>query len=364
MPTFSRYAFRLFLTYFLITFLAVWCLILCAEFIELQRRALLDSSLQAFFLAFLKAPLTIHQLFPLLILASALIVFSRVTQSNEFLALSSTGTSPWKSLAPFFACSLFLGVLNVALLQPLSITTLRHYHLIDIGRDVDNKNAFQMFSSGVWIKQETSEGYVLAHMKKIKNSSRAFHHAFIHVLSPQSKLKASFYANKIGLLNQAIVMKHGWMYDPQNKQQTFFEKKILPYRIDLEGLFLQNFKPDLLYFWSLPRLIALAHEARIPSHVYELKWQELWASIFECLGLTMFAAAIGLQLHQRYGSIILFLTGCFIGFGFYFSTQMTRAFCLAGVISPMIASWATVFFIILTSLVLIVFLEEGHKRNY
>ena len=260
---------------------------------------------------------------------------------------------------------MLFGGVNFFILQPLSIVSLRQYHWNEANKQSQGReNVFHVFSSGIWIKQKTRDGYFLAHMDKIKNSPRVINKIFLHVLSSDSVLKATYHAQKAILLETGIKMKRGWVFTPENSLKTSFRKKMLPYHINLKTLFVQNFRPDLLYFWSLPRLISLAKKANLPAYAYELKWQGLWASVFECLGFTLFAAAVGLQLHRRYGSLWFFLLGCFAGFGFYFLSQMSKAFSLAGVISATVASWFPALLIMLTSLVLIFFLEEGHKKNY
>ena len=152
--TFNRYAFRIFILHFLGVFACVATLVLCAEFIEIQRRSLCPSSLEALFMALLKTPSTLHQLFPLWVLTSALIVFMRLTQSNEFLTLSSTGSSTWQNLRPFLLCALALGLCNFLVLQPINIFSLRQYHLMEAAKcNKEPENVFHVFSSGIWIKQ-------------------------------------------------------------------------------------------------------------------------------------------------------------------------------------------------------------------
>lgn len=362
--TLRRYAFRILGFHFVCVLACASTLVLCAEFIELQRRALNASFWDTLFMALLKTPTTLHQLFPLWILAGALITFMRLSQSNEFLALNSIGASTWKNIRPFLICALILGTANSFILQPLSIFCIRQYHLMEAqSRESGPESVFHVFSSGIWIKQKINNGYFLAHIQKMTGTPQIFHDISIHVLSEKSVLKKAYHAKKAFLSDHGLHMKRGWTFDAQEKIQTPFDDEMLPYHINLETLFIQNFKPDLLYFWSLPRLMRLARDSFFPVYTYELKWQSLWASIFECLALTLFAAAIGLQLHRRYGSILFLFVGIFSGFLFYFASQMARAFCLANVLSPALASWFATFFIILTSLVLIFFLEEGHKKH-
>ena len=362
--TLRRYAFHVFSFHFGCVFACTSALVLCAEFIELQRRAIGSSFWDALFMALLKTPTTLHQLFPLWVLAAALIAFMRLSQSNEFLALNSTGASTWTNIRPFLTCALILGLANAFVLQPLSIFCIRQYHLLEAqNSDSGPESVFHVFSSGVWIKQKVDDGYFLAHIQKMSGIPQTFHNISIHVLSKTSVLQKAYHAEKAFLSDNGLHMKRGWVFDGQDKVQTPFDDKILPYRINLETLFVQNFKPDLLYFWSLPRLMRLARTSFFPVYTYELKWQSLWASIFECIALTLFAAAVSLQLHRRYGSILFLFFGIFSGFLFYFSSQMARAFCLANVLSPLLASWFATFFIILTSLVLIFFLEEGHRKH-
>lgn len=352
----------MFIYRFFFTLSGVSLFIMSAEFIELQRRHSDFSFSTSLILALLKTPSTIHQLFPLLIFLTTLLVFFALEQRNEFIPMRNIGLSAWKLLSPFLAVSFVLGSMNLVLLQPFSIFTFKTFSLQEAKKiDQNSEDTFRVFSSGIWIKQKTKNGYALAHMTKAAPSN--FENIFYFSFSPQGSLDKSYHA-KYGVHRRNIfTLKEASKYLPK-KGVSFFKKKPLEEPVHLDSLLIQNFRPDFLYFWHLPRLINIAKKTNLSSHSYEIKFQKLLSSILECVALTLFAAVMGMQMHRRYGSFILFFTGSCVGFLFYFATQIAQAFCVAGHVSPFLASWLPVFFIFLSAFLLIFFFEEGQKQNY
>ncbi|MEH0002238.1 MAG: LptF/LptG family permease [Holosporaceae bacterium] len=362
--TWTRYITRLFLSYFASVLFLVSALVTLAEFIELQRRAVPFSLVDKVLLALMKMPQTLEQIFPLLIFLSALLVFGRLSFSNEYLVLNNAGRSIWQVSLPFLGLAFVLGALNLALFQPLSVFLLRKNYAIEAQGSMQKADEmFRIFSSGLWIKKKQKDGYFIAHIQGLHSPNEPLKGLSLHVFSDENKLKESYFSNAVVPLKEGLLAREGWRFSAE-EGVTMFEKVTLPFSIDFKELFKKSFKPELIYFFSFPSIISFLHKTGVPVRMYAFKWQQLWASLLECVAFTLLAAAMGLQFHQRYGSWFFIFFGCVVGFVFYFMTQMLQAFGAASLLTVFFASWMPSVFICLFALLLLLFLEEGQKKHY
>src|SRR5262245_41621401 len=74
----------------------------------------------AFSLTMLKTPGLIMETLPFSVLIGSILTFAQLSRRSEIPAIRASGVSAWRFLGPAMALALFLGVLMVAVIDPLA----------------------------------------------------------------------------------------------------------------------------------------------------------------------------------------------------------------------------------------------------
>src|SRR5215210_850119 len=121
--TLSRYPARQFPVWFRAVFGTMISVAFLLDYIELIRRS--GSRDQATWgvlleMATLKLPHTAQDVMPFAILFGTMLVFWRLTRSNELVAARAAGVSAWAFLAPAILTALLIGLVSVMLFNPVA----------------------------------------------------------------------------------------------------------------------------------------------------------------------------------------------------------------------------------------------------
>src|SRR3954447_11060181 len=121
--TLSRYIVRQFALQVFGMLLALSGLVAMFDFIELLRRSasLPDATFGVVAqIALLRLPYVAMQILPFAVLLGGILCFWRLTRSSELIVARASGISAWEFLPAPMLCSIFFGVIAVALVSPIS----------------------------------------------------------------------------------------------------------------------------------------------------------------------------------------------------------------------------------------------------
>ena len=132
--TLSGYIARQFLTWFGAVFGTIISIAFLLDYIELIRRS--GSRDQATWgvlleMAALKLPHTAQDVMPFAILFGTMLVFWRLTRSNELVAARAAGVSAWAFLAPALLMALLIGMVAVMLFNPVASAMQASYEKLE-----------------------------------------------------------------------------------------------------------------------------------------------------------------------------------------------------------------------------------------
>ena len=141
------------------------------DYIELIRRS--GSRDQATWgvlleMAALKLPHTAQDVMPFAILFGTMLVFWRLTRSNELVAARAAGVSAWAFLAPALLMALLIGMVAVMLFNPVASAMQASYEKLEnrILRLAGDPTSLS--NGGLWLRQsDGAGGQVILHGEKI-----------------------------------------------------------------------------------------------------------------------------------------------------------------------------------------------------
>lgn len=356
------YTAKTLLRYFLLLTLLVLTFIFLVECLELQRRGVSSDLTDILILAALKTPTSLQSLFPLLVFISVAITLARLSWTNEVLALNVAGLSSFRIMSPALVTSLLLGLANLFLLHPLSVTCMRHYCASQrVQKGASASESMSLFKEGLWAQKKEGASRVLIHVRETPQGlTHAWKNVGLYVFSEDGSLIQSWRAKKAWLMQEKLLFQDAWSFEPHTGPRHH-HKVVAPHTFNFKTLALQSFKPDLLYFWSLTSVTRFLTKLGLVARAHNLLWHKLLASVFECVALAMLAGVIGLQCHKRYVLVNVLGGGVVTGFLFYAASHFLKTFGRAGKIPIVPATWLTALVVAVLSLILLLRLEEWRK---
>lgn len=338
--TLGRYLSSRFFRMILAVFATIFGLVFVIDFVELLRRtgniAGVTTSSVAF-LSFLRTPAVSEQVLPFCVLFGSMAVFLNLTRKLELLVARASGVSVWQFLLPPVLIALLIGVLSVAVLNPLSAMMKQEADRIELrifgaGGSPTDKPAF-------WIRQTGVDGgSILRATETSDNNNKLIGvTAYIYDRSGrfQERVRAATATIGDGVwrLEDAQVSEPG---EDSREAGTYLLATTLKPGQVTEG----SMSAEAVPFWQLPELRAETEIAGLDSGDYRLQFQTLLARPLLLVAMTLIAAAFSLRFF-RFGGIGRFVGGgVAAGFVLYVATKFVGDLGGSGVLSPPVAAWS------------------------
>ncbi len=159
--TLSRYIGVRFLAWCAGVFGAMEVIVFLLDYVELIRRsasrhgATLISLLE---MAALKQPYMAQQIMPFAILFGTMLLFWRMTRSNELVIARSAGVSAWQFLTPAIGVSFVIGVFAVTIFNPIASIMQARYEALEARILQTSSNNLTVSRTGFWLRQSDDNG--------------------------------------------------------------------------------------------------------------------------------------------------------------------------------------------------------------
>ena len=103
--------------------------------------------------ALTKFPESVNKVLPFVMMVAAMLTFWKVSKNNEYVIMRASGVSVWGFLKPVFITVFIVGVINVALFNPIS-SKMYEMHATLKYRFITRDPTAMLFSSkGLWLRE-------------------------------------------------------------------------------------------------------------------------------------------------------------------------------------------------------------------
>ena len=334
--TLGRYLSSRFLRMILAVFATIFSLVFVIDFVELLRRTgniAGVTTTSVAFLSFLRTPAVSEQVLPFCVLFGSMAVFLNLTRKLELLVARASGVSVWQFLAPPVFIALLLGILSVAVLNPLSAIMKQRADRIELG----------LFGSSgdtsIWVRQTGVDGESILRAKKGSDNNNDLTGVTAYIYDRDGHFEervdaaSATLADGVWQLHEASVSAAG---EEPRKVDTFLVATTLQRGQVQEG----SMAAEAVPFWDLPMLRDQTESAGLDASGYRLQFQTLLARPLLLVAMTLIAAAFSLRFF-RFGGIGKFVGGgVAAGFVLYVATKFVGDLGGSGVLSPPIAAWS------------------------
>lgn len=361
----SRYITRQLLANFLIVFFAILGIIMMFDSIEALRRVSGRDDLTFGFTvqyALTRITKTVEIVIPFVLMVAAMITFWRLSKSNEFVIIRSTGVSIFSFLKPLMAATFVLGIIEIALFNPIAAKMYEWHEVLSYRMQTRNPNAVLFSSKGLWIREAVSEDKVLLvqarSLRQDDDGTIWMRDVSITELDKNSQINKSYEAYFATLDGNIFHLKDVKVLVGGEPVQTMADYAYKT-TINIQRIRENFIEPEAISFWQLPDTIRFYEKSGFSARQHWMRFLNLLVSPFLLVGMLMLAAVFMLQNTLR-GSAIMWrvVISIAVGFTFYFASQVVFAFGLNGYIPIWLAAFAPTIIIILVSTSLLIQADE------
>jgi lipopolysaccharide export system permease protein len=357
----SLYLGRQFLAWFALVFVMLAGLVFMLDVIELLRRVAghADAGFGvAIEMALLKLSDTAQKVVPFAVLFGALVAFWRMNRSHEFVVARAAGVSAWQFLLPALALAVAIGVIRVAVVNPLASILLLRYDQMEARYIEGRQSLLSVSSTGLWLRQGTAEGQSIVHALRVSQQDMKFTDITIFLFRGLDHFVERVDAPRAWLGKGEWILDDARITTPGGTPRTAPEYR-LKTDITPSTIYDGFAEPATMSFWALPAFIHQLEEAGFSGLRHRLYWNSLLADPLLLCAMILIAATFSLRHARRRGTGVVFAAGVGAGLVLYFLTDVVFALGLSARIPVVLAAWTPAGVASLLGLSMLFHLEDG-----
>ena len=357
---------RRFTTAFLLITLVLFALVMLIDAVEQARKfSGLDIGWQRILgLTLLNAPQTINLILPLIVILATITLFVSLARSSELVVTRAAGRSALRALIAPVLVACAIGVLSVAMLNPIVAATGNRYLQLSESYRAGGASALSISDEGLWLRQGTAEGQtVIRAWRSNEDASVLYDVTFIsydNANGPVRRIEAGSAALRDGAWN--LRNAKSWPLDRGLNAEAnarFFDNLRIPSSLTLERIRESIGKPTAVSIYDLPTFIRQLEQAGFSAQRHKVWLQKEFARPFFLMAMVLIASAFTMR-HTRFGGTgVAVLTAVLLGFALYFIRSFAQILGENGQIPVLLAAWAPPVASILLAMGLLLHAEDG-----
>jgi len=345
-----------------LAFLAILILIDMIE--ELRRFSDADIGLTgAAHLALLSVPETMYRILPLIIVMGAIANFLALARSSELVVVRAAGRSGLRFLVAPVGAALAIGLLAVAVLNPLVAATSKEYDRLSSERG-GGGSILSLSAEGLWMRQGSEDGQTVIHADLASPDGELLRGVTFYLFDAEGRPAGRIDAETARLTPGAWAMTRAkrWDFTAANPEMAATVQEdglTLPTDLTADRIRQGFGTPSAIAFWDLPGYIGDLEQAGFSARSYRV-WMQMELALPLLLGTMVLLAAGFTMRHARFGKtgqmVLLALAG---GFLLFFLRNFAQVLGENGQIPVAVAAWSPPAAAFLLSLTLLLHLEDG-----
>ena len=287
-------------------------------------------------LSLLRTPSVAEQILPFCVLFGTMAAFLDLSRKFELIVARAAGVSVWQFLVPPVSIALLIGVLSVALFNPISAEMKQRADVIEtqlFGR------GGQIGDTTLWIRQKSVDGEAILRAAGSLNSGTLLTTVTAYVYEPDGRFEERVQADRATLLPGVWKLQNAEISAPGQEAREV-GTYLLATDLSPDQLSENFLTPDSVPFWSLPRLRQESEVAGLDSTGFRLQYQTLLARPLLLVAMVLIAAAFSLRFFRIGGVSQAVGGGVVAGFVLYLLTKMVADLGGSGLLSTPVAAWS------------------------
>jgi lipopolysaccharide export system permease protein len=315
-------------------------------------------------LSLMNVPQTLYRILPLILIMAAIANFLGLARSSELVVVRAAGRSGLRFLLTPLLVAVALGLLTIALFNPLVAATSKAYDAQRSALSQGGGSVLSVADTGLWLRQGSPDGQtVIQAARSNLDGTELFDVTFLGFDEngqPVSRIEAETARLTVGAWE--LTRTKSWdlrQPNPELAATVDAGPIALPSDLTAERIRDSFGTPSAIAFWDLPGYIADLERAGFSARAYRLWFQMELAQPLLMAAMVLVAAGFTMR-HVRFGGagrMVLF--ALLAGFGIYFLRNFAQALGDTGQIPILVAAWSPPLAATLMALGLLLHLEDG-----
>ncbi len=362
----SLYLARCYIVNFLFILCGLLAVVYFFDIVELLRRAAKVENValsHVLLMGFYKLPEVGQLIFPFAILFSAMLTFWQLSKKQELVIVRAAGLSAWQFLSPILLAAFLIGVMKVAIINPMGSVFLEKYRHLEAQSLKKRASLISFSEQGLWLRQENvnargNEESVILHAKNVQMPIWKLSEVIVYFFDEENNFlhrvdSQTAQLNKgKWLFNQAVVNQPGEL--PQRVTQLSLETNL-----DINELMDSFASAETISFWKLPEQIRILQQTGFDPTGLKIYYQKLLSEPLLFMAMILLAGAVSLRHARMQAGSLMALTGIVIGFVVFFSASFLQALGASQQIPVMIAAWFPALISFILGVSAIATVEDG-----
>lgn len=306
----------------------------------------------------LKMPTLLQELTPFTVLLGTMIAFWRLARMNELVIARSAGMSPWQLVGPALAIAFVMGVVQVAIVNPVASSLNSKFERIETQHLSNEGSQLSLSGSGFWLREKTNRGSNIMHAKDVTGASLSLTTVMVLRLDDAGTLIERINARHAELQNGSWLLTEAASLGEDGVSKREDERRIET-DMSLEDVRKSFASAEAVSFWDLPAFTERLQEAGFNAIEHRLKFHSLLSTPLLLCAMVLVAAVFSLRTSQRRGASFLILGGVVSGFLFFFATQIVHALGLSTGVPVVLAAWIPAGVMTMLGVTALLHLEDG-----
>lgn len=314
-------------------------------------------------LAAMNVPASLYHILPLIMILAAISLFLGLARSSELVVVRAAGRSGLRFLLTPVVTALVIGVLAVAVLNPMVAATSKAYDTAHARQARGTASILSINEDGLWLRQGGPEGQtVIQATRATLDGTELFGVTFLTFDAnglPLRRIDAQEARLTPGAW-QMTGVKH-WQLDLANPEAMARVEDRLSLASDLTREAIRDSfgTPSMVPIWDLPDYIAGLERAGFSARSHRV-WLQMELALPLLLVAMVLVAAGFTMRHTRFGKTgLMVLFAILSGFGIFFLRNFAQVLGENGQIPVLLAAWSPPVAATLLAMGLLLHLEDG-----
>ena len=362
-PTLFVYIGRQFLRWFAASFSVILGIMFLGDLAELMRRA---TGLQGVTtgilteMALMKTPYNAQEIIPFAVLFGSILALRQMTRSQELVIARAAGVSVWQFLAPALICAFAVGVVAIAVFNPIAAHMQREYSLLD-NRILRKAGDLPLLTTkGLWLRQRDPAGIeAIIHGDREAGPMVRLDDVTFLFFNDQEHVIRRIDASQATLADDSWSIRGAWDWHPGDDTAKPAAQLSIPTMLTTQKIEESLAPPETISLWALPNFIDLLERSGFSAQRHRLYFDSLLARPFLLCAMVLIAAIFSLRMHRRGGTTTMLVGGAASGFLLYFLSDLSFALGSSAMIPVALAAWTPAGVSTLLGATFLLHLEDG-----
>lgn len=319
------------------------------------------SFMQLLGLTMLDVPGAIYDILPLIVVLATLTLFLALARSSELVVTRAVGRSALKALVAPVLMALIIGILAVAVFNPIVAATRAQYELTSDRYEGAGGNTLSIGRSGLWLRQGDSTQQTVIRANRTELDGTVLGDVTFVTFDAEGRPVRRVEAEKATLAGGLWNLENakGWPLDADNPEQATFDVATL--RSGLTGDQIRDGfgSPSKISIWDMPAYIDNLESAGFSARNHQVWYQSELAMPLLLVAMVLIGAGFTMR-HTRFGRTgLMLLLSLATAFTLYFIRNFAQILGESGQIPVELAAWGVPIAAILLPLGLIFHMEDG-----